>query len=252
MKYQNSSIIGTIFVLLLIQCFTVEPVNLLSTATMMNNLQKSSSYSSKKATLVAMGKVLLDSGYEPAFVAGVLGNIVYEGSVGKFESSNYVSNPSSEPQYLKYMDQNYNYRSKYSGKIITEVSLTELQNLMTKLASLNWEKGKFGLGCIQWTGGRTKALVDLYVSYANGKDRITLEQATKAEAKMIVNELKGSYKKIYNEWKDKNSSDLNSQKSAYDAASILCIKYEVPADRYNKAIKRGDTAKDIYKIMMGI
>lgn len=222
-----------------------------STTLMMNRLKKSSSYSAKKDTLVAMGTVLLDSGYQPAFVAGILGNIVAEGSVGKFESSNYVSHPELEPQYLKYMDSIYSYRTKYSGKFVTEVSLSELSNLMAKLQESSWKKGKFGLGCIQWTGGRTKNLVDLYVKYANGKDKITLEEATKAEGKMIGNELAGDYNYIYTNWKSNHSGNLNSASSAYDAGSDICIKYEVPADRYNKAVTRGNTAKDIYNIMNG-
>ena len=222
-----------------------------TTTTMMNRLKQSSSYSDKKDTLVAMGTVLLDSGYEAAFVAGILGNIVAEGSVGKFESSNYVSNPSAEPQYLKYMDQNYSYRTKYSGKCVTDVSLSELSSLMTTLANLNWEQGKFGLGCIQWTGSRTKTLVDLYVQYAGGNDKITLTQATKAEAKMIGNELAGAYQKIHTKWKTKHSGSLNSETAAYDAGSDICISYEVPADKENKAKTRGNTAINIYNIMMG-
>ena len=53
------------------------------------------------------------------------------------------------------MDKLYNYRKKYSGKIITEVNMHELDLLLKKLKANKWQKGKFGLGCIQWTGERT-------------------------------------------------------------------------------------------------
>jgi hypothetical protein len=76
---------------------------------MISNFEKSTSYSSKKSALVIIAKVLFENGYEASFVAGILGNIYHEGSIGKFESSAYISNPSAEPQYLKYMDQSYNY-----------------------------------------------------------------------------------------------------------------------------------------------
>ena len=217
----------------------------------MKRLQSSSSFSDKKSTLVAMGNVLLNLGYEPAFVAGVLGNIYAEGKVGYFESSNYKSNPSAEPTYLKYMDQNYSYRTKYSGKVVTDVSLSELKNLMTSLARDNWNKGKFGLGCVQWTGDRTKTLVDLYVSYAKGSDRISLAQATQAEAEMIGNEFKGKYKSVYTSWRSSNSGSLNTAAGATAAGKIVCLKYEVPANASSQSVTRGGYAKQIFNIMMG-
>ena len=146
------------------------------------------------------------------------------------------------------MDQLYNYRSKYSGKIITEVSMHELSSLLEKLKSNGWKKGKFGLGCIQWTGGRTYNLFKIYQKECNNNNRITLAQATAAEGKMVISELSGDYKYIYNEWKN-NNSNKNTGLAAYNAGHILCMKYEVPADRENKAKTRGKTAQDIYNIM---
>lgn len=98
--------------------------------------------------MAIIGTLLLNNKYEPSFVAGVLGNILHEGSIGKFESSNYVFNPNAKPSYLKYMDSIYSYRNKYSGKCVTEVSLKELIKLMEKLKKDNYNKGKFWLGCV--------------------------------------------------------------------------------------------------------
>ena len=64
---------------------------------MMQKLKNSSKFSAKKDTLVIIGNLLLQT-YEPAFVAGVLANINAEGTIGKFESSNYVSHPEAKPQ----------------------------------------------------------------------------------------------------------------------------------------------------------
>jgi len=230
-------------ILLLLICLTF-----ISSNTMIDKLIKSSKYAAKKTTLEIIGNLLFDKGYEASFVAGILGNIWHEGTIGKFESSAYISHPEKEPQYLKYMDQLYDYRNKYSGKIITDVSMKALGTLLTKLKNDNWKKGKFGLGCIQWTGGRTYNLFKIYQQECGNKDKITLAQATSAEGKMVISELNGDYKYIYNQWKNENSN-RNTAVAAYNAGYILCMKYEVPADTKNKAKVRGGTAQDMYNIM---
>ena len=96
----------------------------------------------KKDTIKIIGNLLFEKGYEPAFVAGVLGNVHSEASIGRFESSNYKSNPSAEPQYLKYMDELYNYNTLYSGKSIIDVSLSKLNIIIEKLYNDNWCLGK--------------------------------------------------------------------------------------------------------------
>ena len=209
---------------------------------------KKSNYE-KKETLAIIGQLLFDNGYETAFVAGVLGNINHEANIGLFESSAYISHPEDEPKYLKYMDQYYSYRTKYSGKLITEVSLDELNTLLNKLKNDKWEKGKFGLGCVQWTGERTLNLFKIYRSENNNKDSISFKQATNAEGKLIINEFSNDYKYIYNNWKKENENKINSENAAYNAASKICLDYERPSDMENKAKTRGNTAKKIYKIM---
>ena len=141
---------------------TSTPTPSTSSNEMIEKLKKSNY--EKKETLAIIGQLLFDNGYETAFVAGVLGNINHEASIGYFESSAYISHPENEPEYLKYMDQNYSYRTKYSGKLITEVSLDELNTLLNKLKNDKWEKGKFGLGCVQLTGERTLNLFKIYRS----------------------------------------------------------------------------------------
>ena len=209
---------------------------------------KKSNYE-KKETLAIIGQLLFDNGYETAFVAGVLGNINHEANIGLFESSAYISHPEDEPKYLKYMDQYYSYRTKYSGKLITEVSLDELNTLLNKLKNDKWEKGKFGLGCVQWTGERTLNLFKIYRSENNNKDSISFNQATNAEGKLIINEFSNDYKYIYNNWKKENENKINSENAAYNAASKICLDYERPSYKEDKAKTRGNTAKKIYKIM---
>ena len=215
---------------------------------MIQKLINSGTYSSKKDTLKIIGNLLFDKGYTASWVAGILGNIYHEGSIGKFESSAYISNPSAEPQYLKYMDQLYDYRTKYSSKVVTQVSMKALGTLLEKLKKDNWKKGKFGLGCVQWTGGRTYNLYKKYAEACGYQDKITLDQATKAEGNMVISELSGDYKYVYNQWNSENSNK-NTASAAYNAGYIICKKYEVPADTENQAKKRGKTAQSMYEIM---
>ena len=140
-----------------------------------------------------------------------------------FESSAYIKNPSAEPQYLKYLDNLYSYRTKYSGKCVTEVSMSELSKLMEKLKAKNWNEGKFGLGCVQWTGSRTYSLIQLYLKEYGNSNKFTLEQAISAEGKMVIQELEGSYKKIYTTWKS-NNSNTNSASATYNAGYDICMK----------------------------
>ena len=215
---------------------------------MIQKLVNSGNYNSKKDTLRIIGNLLFEKGYPASWVAGILGNIYHEGKIGKFESSAYIAHPEYEPQYLKYMDQLYNYRTKYSGKIVTDVSMKALGTLLEKLKQDNWKKGKFGLGCVQWTGGRTYNLYKKYAEACNNQDKITLAQATKAEGNMVIGEFNGDYKYIYNQW-NKDNSNKNTATAAYNAGHIICMKYEVPADTANKAKTRGKTAQNMYEIM---
>ena len=193
---------------------------------MIKKLEECSKYSSKISTLSIIGTLLFDNNYPASFIAGVLGNIYHEGKIGYFESSAY-KNLDRKPQYLKYMDELYNYAEKYSGKIITEVSMNELNDVLNKLKADNWQKGKFGLGCIQWTGERTYTLFKLYQQECNNEDSIDINQAITAEGKMVMNELKGNYQFVYKNW-DNENPDKNSKEAAYNAGRILCLKYEVP------------------------
>ena len=230
-----------IFTLLLISLSSISTIDI-------SKVANSPKYKSKKDTLNIIGNVLVNSGYPASFIAGVLGNIFHEGSIGKFESSAYISHPEKEPQYLKYMDQLYDYRNKYSGKIITQVSMNALSKVLEELKKNSWKKGKFGLGCIQWTGGRTYNLFKLYQKECNNADKITLAQATAAEGKMVISELRGSHNYVYNQW-NSNNPNKNTATAAYNAGYIICMKYEVPADTENKAKQRGNTAKEMYNLM---
>ena len=206
----------------------------------------------KKDSLAYIALIMLRDGYELAYVAGLLANSYHEGNVGQFESSSYTSNINNKPGYLKIMDELYDYGTLYSGKTIMKVSLSKVEELITKLAKDNWNKGKFGLGSIQWTGSRCQRLVEHYRNAADKSDTITESQAIEAEGEFILEELKDvkqEYISIYPDWRKANAANLNSGEAANKAAQALCRKYEKPANMEAMALKRGETAIKIYNIM---
>ena len=235
-------------------CQDVIPGGYVSPAHMIRNLEASDL--SKKDTLVAMAEVLLDDGFAPAFVAGILGNILVEGDCGRFESSAYISNPDAEPDYLVYMDENYDYREKYSYKLIYEgISLQEVYNMILELGpeGANGRGSCFGLGCLQWTSyERIKRLVENYIEVAGGADTITLAQVQEAEGMTVSYELNNTYRSVYTTWQSENA-DQNTTEAAFAAGVIVCVRYGVPVGYNTEDVQntRGALAEAVYNVMMG-
>lgn len=235
-------------------CQDVIPGGYVSPAHMIRNLEDSTL--SKKDTLVAMAEVLLDDGFAPAFVAGILGNILVEGDCGRFESSAYISNPDAEPDYLVYLDENYDYREKYSYKLIYEgISLQEVYNMILELGpgGANGRGSCFGLGCLQWTSyERIKRLVENYIEVAGDADTITLAQVQEAEGMTVSYELNNTYRSVYTTWQSENA-DQNTTEAAFAAGVIVCVRYGVPVGYNTEEVQntRGALAEAVYNVMMG-
>ena len=235
-------------------CQDVIPGGYVSPAHMIRNLEDSTL--SKKDTLVAMAEVLLDDGFAPAFVAGILGNILVEGDCGRFESSAYISNPDAEPDYLVYMDENYDYREKYSYKLIYEgISLQEVYNMILELGpeGANGRGSCFGLGCLQWTSyERIKRLVENYLDVNGNADSITLAQVQEAEGMTVSYELNNTYRSVYTTWQSENA-DQNTTEAAFAAGVIVCVRYGVPVGYNTEEVQntRGALAEAVYNVMMG-
>ena len=235
-------------------CQDVIPGGYVSPAHMIRNLEDSTL--SKKDTLVAMAEVLLDDGFAPAFVAGILGNIMVEGDCGRFESSAYISNPDAEPDYLVYLDENYDYREKYSYKLIYEgISLQEVYNMILELGpgGANGRGSCFGLGCLQWTSyERIKRLVENYLDVNGNADSITLAQVQEAEGMTVSYELNNTYRSVYTTWQSENA-DQKTTEAAFAAGVIVCVRYGVPVGYNTEEVQntRGALAEAVYNVMMG-
>lgn len=235
-------------------CQDVIPGGYVSPAHMIRNLEDSTL--SKKDTLVAMAEVLLDDGFAPAFVAGILGNIMVEGDCGRFESSAYISNPDAQPDYLRYLDENYDYREKYSYKLIYEgISVKEVYAMILELGpgGANGRGSCFGLGCLQWTSyERIKRLVENYLSVNGNSDSITLAQVQEAEGMTVSYELNNTYRSVYTTWQSENA-DQNTTEAVFAAGVIVCVRYGVPVGYNTEDVQntRGALAEAVYNVMMG-
>ena len=269
---------------------TSEAARRQSNAQMAANIANDKSLGSKRTATAKVIEFMLNAGYEPAFVAGFCANAYNEGRFGLFESSKYVANYQKRPRYFCYLDggdyytlkdgkyvltavylspeemktytgpaearqrfgpEKY-YWNKWSGKYIWEVNLDELYALLKQLSAGGWQ-GKFGVGITQWTGGRIANLIKFYRKYASpGATTVTPDQAAAAEMDMILYDLRGDYKKVYNTWKKENAGALDCVESARSAGSIVCLKYAIPVNKEQQAVTRGNRAAKFYKIMMGI
>ena len=68
---------------------------------------------------------------------------------------------------------------------------------------------------------------------------------------MIISDLKGGYSGVYSSWKNANSDGgLYTEEAAYSAGSIVCLRYEIPANKESKAVTRGNKAAEIFRIMV--
>ena len=216
-----------------------------SAESMMSNMLAAGHVPSGKRQAVSkIGAMLLNEGYEPAFVAGICANVIKEGSFGVFESSAY-KDLSKKPSYLIYMDNNYNYRNTYSGRYIYNgFSLSSVKALLLELQSGGWQ-GAFGLGSVQWTNNRTLTLVNTYINYAGGSDTITYDQCVQAEMQMIVDELKGSNRAVVINWRNSNGNRY-APDAAYNAGWRVCTEYERPSNASVKAVERAELARQLY------
>lgn len=215
----------------------------------------------RKGAAIQTAATLIRAGYEVAFVAGMIANIVKEGSTGQFESSKYISHPELKPDYLTYMDTQYNgtnyYLNNYSGKTIMEVNVGEVYRMLYSLKTASngtWKidgsRVGFGLGSIQWTFERSYQLINCYMDFNNRSDSISESQAEEAEAVMILRELQSpSYSGIISSWRE-SCDDLYSANAANLAAILLCNRYLIPADTGQAQI-RATLAESIYSVMTG-
>lgn len=240
----------------------LKPMNVYATSSIAQAILNDTSLGfseSKKRTLASVADSMINAGFEPAFVAGALGNIALEGSFGWFEGTT----SSGHTDYMQYMTRHYQYYQKYSYNYIYNCNFTETYNMEKELYAMkytNSETGRcgFGIGCCQWTFGRTHCLFKKYKEIAGNSNTITYEQVMLAECLTMLEELNGdcpveehNFHFVYTNWKSANSGNLASSDAAKSAGQIFCTQYERPSDYLTKQYPRGKMAAKIYKLCKG-
>ena len=234
---------------------------------MVRNIRNSSHVPDRtRASAAAAAGVLLNNGFEPAFVAGMVSNIVSEGRAGLFENSNYRSNPAAKPDYLRNITSWLNYGPRFSNQYIYNLDFhlfAEIASTVSMLHSLNWrmpnwninygQRIGFGLGMCQWTFHRTYTLMNVYREFMEGRFVITERETLSAESELIRRELSpgGLHARVHPNWRSANGNNLNSSNAAFSAGDIICRQYLVPANTSYQAQRRGDRARSIFADMMG-
>ena len=252
---------------------TPTPSSAITKTSMHTNLTNSTYLGAKREACVMLADLLWDSGFSPAYIAGVLANIHAEGSIGLFENiTGYTQarllevypslqkiseGGSGHKNYIAHMKgftdydgcgHDHSEYSTYSNKYIYNgISLQAVDNLLTVYQKENWN-AQFGLGTVQWTADRTVKLMKFYHDEAGSADTITYAQCLVAEMKCANEELLGSYYYVFSNWLNANTGALDTANAAYDAGYRVAKYYESPGQT-STYVTRGNSAKNIYSIM---
>jgi hypothetical protein len=217
----------------------------------------------RRSTMTITGEHLIDNGYDPAFVAGMLANIEGEGNFGQFEGAGSQS-------YLQYFINNHNYSTRFSWKhIYTESNTPATYNTLQEIYDMANNSGQtniFGLGAIQRTNkSRFLSLITTYGAKAGGMSRkiITRVQVIAAENELLIKELSGEGQHtgphpvngrwgfdLLNYWRGENSQNLGSEAAAKSAGEIITRLFVRPGNTAAAAQQRGNQAVEIFRIMM--
>jgi len=209
--------------------------------------------------MVAIGQGMLDRGFEPAFVAGMLGNVMAEGSIGEFERA-------SNHAYLQYVLNNHDYANRFAGRYVYNMGATlqELYDIISnRMSSAGNNVNLFGLGTMQFTNGpRIVHIVENYMLISGGGGSITREQAAEAEIITLIQQLEGHGMHtgphpihggwgfdLYALWRNRNAVNYNSDAAARDAAGLIVHHFLRPDAAETAATIRGNNASDILRVM---
>ncbi len=227
---------------------------------------------------VQISLVMIDEGYDEAFVAGVVGNIMGEGACGNFEDANYKKHPENKPDYLEHVSDCIGYMEKYQGHNVTQVDLVQLYyDAVCVAEQCGFARHGFGLGSVQWTFNRTELLLEYYLAecgydvsgeefqkqleeYQNASQKgdfseyegiyINDRQVRWAEAAYIIHELgeDGLYSKVYPAYLEEVSRHPGND--VQTAARIVMEDYINPED-WGRLSDLQEAAEKWYQIFVG-
>ncbi len=214
----------------------------------------------KKNSMLIVGAELYALGMDDAFVIGVLANVESEGTAGEFEGRDSALD-SGDPQGV-------DYKGVFKGSNIQVIGLQKALELSDTIGN----RGDYGMGMMQWTHySRRIKLLDAYktaMGYPDEGDPTfeqnhpTEEQCLRIEGAFQAEEL-SSWKytvelddgtqityELIDRWNNENQSNT-PREAAQSAAEHVCLYYERPSDKYNKATTRGERALLYYDVLVG-
>lgn len=232
---------------------------------MMENLANDTTLTipaARRSTMTITGQHMLDNGYDPAFVAGMLANIEGEGNFGQFEGAGNQS-------YLQYFINNHDYANRFSWRHIytdsDSAAVYESLQQIYDMANNSGQTNIFGLGAIQRTNRpRFLSLIEIYGEKSGGMNRriTTRNQVIEAENELLIRELSGQGNhtggggvpwgsNLLDVWRTRNYGNLNSEHGAGDAGSLISNSFVRPFDPVGAiASERANIATNIFRIMM--
>lgn len=152
-------------------------------------------------------KFYIEYGYDPMFVAGLIGNVFGEGNCG----------------LLQYSDEWGKYFSTYKrGMTITDIKMAETACFKTSL----------GVGMVQWSSqNRKETLYNHYLSYQDKDGALSTEQLIAAEVQTIHYELKydDTYNNIPTTYRNETEGIGNTGECIKLSTCILFKDYETPS-----------------------
>ena len=242
------------------------------------NLENATGYNCSVADLQVVAASLFSNNMEPAFVAGMLGNMCHEGDVGHLENVNAGTNN----KYEYWNDINkcsvpredggdpYTYKNDFADKYLYDVDFDVYKKLVEQAKNDNPNgDNAIGCGCAQWT---QRGRHDLLMSYYEAADaegdhngQLSYEECLIAETLCMGYELTHNYtdenknwysyktqvtEKWTDDWKE-DGAIINTAESASDAAEIICDKYENPDPNNSHIDERKADAESLFNVMIG-
>lgn len=218
--------------------------------------------SERVASMQVAAAGLYEYGKSTEFIAGVLGNIAFEGGTGHIENSKYAD---SEPRYLRALEHYFEYQTivspteaeiikggvfdkNFADKRIYSIDNPEkfLSNLETYRKDAESDN-ICGIGMCQWTTkGRLEDLLKLY-----GEGQYNFSDTVQAEVTMLVNELSGEYDNGVDgvdDYCENEYASLDSEEEVRKDAEYFYKNFEIGAT--DTADNRADVAYDIYESMV--
>lgn len=223
---------------------------------------------------------MIDEGYDEAFVAGVVGNMMGEGTCGQLENANYETHPERKKAYLIHVCECIDYMEKYSNGNVMQVDLTQLYyDAVCVGEKCGYDIHGFGVGSIQWSFERTAGLLEYYLAecgydvsgeefqeqleeYRNAFENgdfsgyegiyIKEQQVRWAEAAYILHELGegGDYSGVYRDYSLEVKGSSNPESDVLIAAETVMEQYINPGDM-GKLSERQEAAAVWYSIIGG-